>query len=91
MPLGPAVPLAHLLRLRQVHWRGTPGAAVARVDLEELTEAVLEKTDNETAKELKRMLDKCETISYAPNASQEGLEIDIERTQILLKKIGKMV
>ena len=52
---------------------------------------MLEKTNNETAKELKRMLDKCETISYAPNASQEGLEIDIERTQILLKKIGKMV
>lgn len=63
----------------------------AGVSSKELTEAVLEKTDNETAKELKRMLDKCETISYAPNASQEGLEIDIERTQILLKKIGKMV
>lgn len=45
--------------------------------------------DTEITTELKRLLTKCETISYAPNATQASLNSDIEKTKSLLKKVGK--
>jgi hypothetical protein len=56
-----------------------------------LSSALLERTDEETSKELKRLLDKCETISYAPNTTQEGLQNDVERAKELIKKIGRLI
>ncbi len=63
----------------------------AGLSTSDLTSALKEKTDEETSKELKRILDKCETISYAPNTSQEGLQNDIERAKELIKNIGRQV
>jgi hypothetical protein len=44
----------------------------------------------EITAELKRLLTKCETIAYAPNATQETLSADVKKTQDLIKKIGKL-
>jgi hypothetical protein len=49
------------------------------------------KTDEETSKELKKILDKCETISYAPNTTPQGLHNDVDRSKELIKKIGKLL
>jgi hypothetical protein len=46
--------------------------------------------DTEIMTELKRLLTKCETIAYAPNASQEALDKDLQKTKDLIKKIGKL-
>lgn len=46
--------------------------------------------DTETTAGLKRLLTKCETIAYAPNASQEALDKDLQKTRALIKKIGKL-
>ncbi len=46
---------------------------------------------SETVSELKRILDKCETIAYAPNVTQEGLDSDIEKSKELIKKLGKLL
>lgn len=44
----------------------------------------------EISTELKRLLTKCETIAYAPNATQQSLNSDIEKTKALLKKTGRL-
>lgn len=62
----------------------------AGLSIKELSDAILTKGDAESAQELKRLLDKCETISYAPNTSQEGLNADIQRAKELIKKVGKI-
>jgi len=41
--------------------------------------------------ELKRIFNKCETIAYAPNVTQEGLESDIEKSKELIKSLGKVL
>lgn len=46
--------------------------------------------DTEIMTELKRLLTKCETIAYAPNASQEALDKDLQKTKDLIKMIGKL-
>lgn len=46
--------------------------------------------DTEISAELKRLLTKCETIAYAPNATQQSLDSDIEKTKSLIKKIGRL-
>ncbi len=46
--------------------------------------------DREISAELKRLLTKCETIAYAPNATQQSLQSDIEKTKALLKKAGRL-
>lgn len=43
------------------------------------------------ADDVKRLLDKCDTIAYAPNATQAGLDADIEKTEELVKSIGKLI
>jgi hypothetical protein len=45
----------------------------------------------EITTELKQLLTKCETIAYAPNATQETLSTDINKTKEVIKKIGKLV
>lgn len=47
--------------------------------------------DNSVIMEAKRIFDKCETIAYAPNISQEGLEDDVEKTKQLIKDLGKVL
>ncbi|MEX0724246.1 MAG: BatD family protein [Gracilimonas sp.] len=46
--------------------------------------------DTETTSELRRLLSKCETIAYAPNATQQALQTDINKTRELIKKVGKL-
>lgn len=55
----------------------------------ELAGKLEEKTGKETAQQVRRMLQKCETIAYAPNASQAGLEKDIEECRNLILQTGK--
>jgi hypothetical protein len=56
-----------------------------------LIEEVAQRTEPELSKELKRLLSKCETIAYAPNATQETLHADVEKTRALIKKLGKLL
>jgi len=63
----------------------------AGLSTDKITQVIEIKTDKDTAKELKRILDKCETISYAPNTSQETLQSDIEKARELIKKIGRLL
>lgn len=57
----------------------------------EITEAVRSNCDRETVNELQRLLQKCETIAYAPNTTPERLQTDIDKTRNLIKAIGKSV
>ena len=63
----------------------------AGLSSEQLLQTLKEHIDVETLRELKRILDKCETITYAPNTSQEGLKTDVEQAQKLIDKIGRFV
>lgn len=57
----------------------------------QLVNMVEETTTPEIARDVKRLLDKCETISYAPNTSPEGLETDRQKTEALIKTLGKQL
>ena len=57
----------------------------------EIVEALSKKSDSGTVKEVKRLLDKCATITYAPNTSPEGLEADRAKTEELIKTIGRQL
>lgn len=63
----------------------------AGLSIDEFASALEEKTGKETSRELKRVLDKCETITYAPNTTQEGLENDIEKARELIRKIDRLL
>ncbi|MTI86854.1 MAG: protein BatD [Balneolaceae bacterium] len=52
---------------------------------------VSEIASAEITQELKRLFSKCETIAYAPNTTQAGLQNDIQKTKELLNTIGKLV
>lgn len=65
-----------------------PPAGLSHQDIIKKTE---ELGDTDVIAELKRLLTKCETISYAPNASQQSLEADIQKTRTLIKKVAKLV
>ena len=65
-----------------------PPAGLSHKDVIRETEQI---ADTEITTELKRLLTKCETIAYAPNATQETLDSDIDKTKALIKKIGKLV
>lgn len=47
--------------------------------------------DAEITSELKRLLNRCETIAYAPNVSAQNLKSDLEKTRKLIKDLGKLV
>lgn len=47
--------------------------------------------DTEVTSELKRLLNRCETIAYAPNVSAQNLENDLDKTRKLIKELGKLV
>jgi len=64
---------------------------LAGLSIQQLCNALEEKAEEAISNETKLLLDKCDTIAYAPNASQEGLEIDIRKAQELIKQIGKLV
>lgn len=63
----------------------------AGMSIEQIIERLKEASGNQIAKEVKLLLEKCETIAYAPNATQAGLETDIQKTKDLIKTIGKLV
>ncbi len=64
---------------------------LAGLSNQQLADALKEHVADVTSEEVKRLLDKCDTIAYAPNASIEGLELDIQKAQELIKQIGKLV
>lgn len=64
---------------------------LAGLSIQQLCNALEEKAEEAISNETKLLLDKCDTIAYAPNASQEGLEVDIRKAQELIKQIGKLV
>ncbi len=64
---------------------------LAGLSIQQLSDALKEKSGNTLGDEVKRLLDKCDTIAYAPNASIEGLESDINKTRELIKQINKVV
>lgn len=43
------------------------------------------------SKDVKKLLDKCDTIAYAPNATQAGLDTDIQKSEELIKSIGRLI
>lgn len=47
--------------------------------------------DADVTSELKRILDRCESIAYAPNVSAQNLKSDLEKTRKLIKDLGKLV
>lgn len=57
---------------------------------DQLMEAVEKFNDRELNDRLRKILNKCKTIAYAPNATQESLTADIEITREIIKKIGKL-
>lgn len=64
----------------------------AGISAQKLMEEVQKKSKNESViTELKRIFDKCETIAYAPNVSQEGLEADVSKSKELIKELGKVL
>ncbi|MFV1882880.1 MAG: BatD family protein [Balneola sp.] len=64
---------------------------LAGLSIQQLSDALKEKAGSTISEEVKRLLDKCDTISYAPNATIEGLESDIEKARELIKQINKVV
>ena len=56
-----------------------------------ITEIQKKGADKSVITEAKRIFDKCETIAYAPNISQEGLEDDVEKTKQLIKDLGQVL
>jgi hypothetical protein len=65
---------------------------VAGISAQKLVEEAQKKTSDSTViTELKRIFGKCETIAYAPNISQEGLDSDISKAKELIKELGKVL
>jgi hypothetical protein len=64
-----------------------PPAGLSHTDL---VNAIEKFSDTDLTKSIKKLLDKCETIAYAPNATQETLTGDIEKTREIIKKVGKL-
>lgn len=56
---------------------------------DEIVDALKHNTDEHVAADVGRILQKCETIAYAPNATPEGLQNDITKTHELIKAIAK--
>jgi len=64
----------------------------AGISAQKLLAEVQNKSNNEKLiSELKRIFDKCETIAYAPDISQEGLDSDISKSKELIKELGKIL
>lgn len=65
---------------------------IAGISYKKLIEEI-EKTaiSKQSIIELKQIFDKCETIAYAPNISQAGLEDDIRKSEQLIKEMGKVL
>lgn len=64
---------------------------LAGLSIQQLGDALEQRAGATVSDEAKRLLNKCDTIAYAPNASIEGLETDIKKTQELIKQIGKLI
>ena len=56
-----------------------------------ITEIQKKGADKSVITEAKRIFDKCETIAYAPNISQEGLQDDVDKTKKMIKDLGKVL
>ncbi len=56
-----------------------------------LIEEVQSKAPEMPVDDLKKLFDKCETIAYAPNVTQDSLTNDIELSKEFIKKLGKFL
>ena len=66
------------------------GLPVAGYSDEEISQTVADRTnDPELLRELRKMLQKCSSISYAPPGSVGDIESDISRTREVLKQLRK--
>ena len=54
-----------------------------------LIDELAKKADSDTIKEVRRLLDKCATIAYAPHTSPEGLEADRAKAEEIIKSTGR--
>lgn len=63
----------------------------AGLSTDTIVTALEAKAGNTTATEVKRILDKCDTIAYAPNATQEAMSSDIQKAEELIKNMGKLL
>lgn len=63
----------------------------AGLSTEKIVSALEAKAGRTTALDVKRILDKCDTIAYAPNATQEAMSTDIQKTEELIKNMGKLL
>lgn len=61
----------------------------AGLNAESLLTAIEKDTSAPVQDETAKMLRKCETIAYAPQVTQQGLDADIKKTRDLIKGIGK--
>ncbi|MDR9415835.1 MAG: BatD family protein [Gracilimonas sp.] len=65
-----------------------PPAGLSNRDIISKVEG-LGKSDITT--ELKRLLTRCETIAYAPNANAQTLQSDLKKTRALIKDLGRVL
>ena len=63
----------------------------AGLSTEKIVSELGQRAGQTTAKDVKVILDKCDTIAYAPNITQSGLETDLAKVEELIKTIGKLV
>lgn len=63
----------------------------AGLSIDRVVQNMSEAGGEQIAKEVKLLLEKCETIAYAPNATQAGLETDIQNAKDLIRSVGKLV
>ncbi len=63
----------------------------AGLSTDKIVAALEAKAGNTIALDVKRILDKCDTIAYAPNATQEAMSTDIHKTEELIKSMGKLL
>ncbi|RNC83324.1 MAG: protein BatD [Balneola sp.] len=61
---------------------------LAGLSIQELCDHISKRGDSDSANEIRRLLEKCDTIAYAPNTSQDDLELDIQKAEELIKKLG---
>lgn len=58
---------------------------------QQIIEEIEQHAEGSVITELKYLLNKCETIAYAPNVTQKTMGTDIQKTKELIKKIGRIV
>ncbi len=63
---------------------------LAGLSIQDLCDSISVNGDSEIASEVRKLLEKCDTIAYAPNTSQEDLEKDLQKAEELIKQLGNL-